>query len=172
MYVPFDTLPADSRIWIYQANRPLTASEKEVAVAALEGFCESWTAHQHALKTSFTIEHDQFIVLATDEDYHQPSGCSIDSSVRALKDLQDRIGLDFFDRSRVAFLVNGQVTTHSLPRLKAVFEAGELNPGTLTFDNLVPSRGDLAQRWKTPVEKTWLAKYLPDSTLVSNRKQE
>jgi hypothetical protein len=168
MYVPFDTLPANSRIWVYQSSRPLTASEKQVAAAALEDFCQSWTAHQHALKTSFTIEHDQFIVLATDEDFHQPSGCSIDSSVRALKDLQHRIGLDFFDRSRVAFLVDGQVITHPLARLKAIFEAGELQSGNLTFDNLVPSRGDLAHRWKMPVEKTWLAKYLPNSTLASD----
>lgn len=170
MYTPFDNLPADSRIWIYQSSRKLTAQEKQLASATLKDFCESWTAHQQTLKTSFSIEHDQFIILAADEDYHQPSGCSIDTSVRALKDIQNQLGVDFFDRTRVAFLVNGSVTTHPLSRLKAVFESGELGGDTLTFDNLVPSRGDLTQRWKTPVEKTWLAKYLPNPALVSHGK--
>lgn len=170
MYVPFDKIPDHSRIWIYQSNRKLTEQEKQQASAALKDFCDGWSAHQQDLKTSFTIEHDHFIILAADEDYHQPSGCSIDTSVRALKELQGRIGVDFFDRTHVAFLVNGQVVTRPLTRLRAVFESGELQAGSLTFDNLVPSRGDLAARWKAPVEKTWLAKYLPNPALVSNGK--
>lgn len=167
MHAPFDSLPDHSRIWIYQSNRKLTAQEKQQATAALEDFCESWTAHQQKLKTSFKIEHDQFIILAADEDYHQPSGCSIDTSTRALKDLQNKLGVDFFDRSRVAFLVEGKVVTHPLTALKGVFGSGELAAGSLTFDNLVPSRGDLDRKWKTPVEKSWLAKYLPNPTLSS-----
>lgn len=169
MYVPFNNIPDHSRIWIYQSNRKLTEQEKQLASAALKDFCESWTAHQQILKTSFTIEHDQFIILAADEDYHQPSGCSIDTSVRALKDLQNQIGVDFFDRTRVAFLVDGEVVTQPLASLKGIFEAGELGAGSLTFDNLVPSRGDFASRWKTPVEKTWLAKYLPKNALATGK---
>lgn len=167
MYVPFETLPDHSRIWIYQANRKLNDQEKQFADQALKEFCEGWAAHQVQLKTSYSIENDQFIILATDEDYHQPSGCSIDSSVRALKDIQNQLGVDFFDRSKVAFFISDAVVTHPLAKLKGIFESGELNAATLTFDNLVPSRGELSRRWKTPVEKTWLTKYLPDSTLAS-----
>jgi len=112
------------------------------------------------------VEHNQFIILATDEDYHQPSGCSIDSSVRALKELQSELGIDFFDRTKVAFLNGDTVVTHPLAQLKSVFESGKLAGSTITFNNLVPSRGDLARAWKTPVEKTWLTKYLPNSTLA------
>ncbi|HZY80431.1 MAG TPA: hypothetical protein VFE50_12975 [Cyclobacteriaceae bacterium] len=170
MYVPFSQLPDHSRIWIYQANRKLTNDEKIQAATALQVFCASWSAHQQALKTSYSIEHDQFIILATDEDYHQPSGCSIDSSVHALKHLQNDLGIDLFDRTMVAFFVNGDVVTLPLARLKGAFESGELGADTITFDNLVPSRGDLAHRWKTPVEKTWLVKYLPNSALASGKR--
>lgn len=166
MYVPFNELPAHSRIWIYQSNRPLSTDEKRAAEQYLKQFCEGWVAHSQPLKTSFSIEHDQFIILATDEDYHLPSGCSIDSSVRALKTLQSELGLDVFDRTKVAFFVDGKVVTHPLSKLKSTFENGDLKAGALTFDNLVPSRGDLLQRWKLPVEKTWLVKYLPNSTLA------
>jgi hypothetical protein len=167
MYVPFDQLPDHSRIWIYQANRRLAADEKVHATTALQKFCEGWVAHQQPLKTSFAIEHDQFIILATDEDYHLPSGCSIDSSVRALKDLQNSLGVDFFDRTKVAFLGNSGVVLHPLSKLKGLFESGELTGSTLTFNNLIPSRGDLARSWRTTAENTWLTKYLPNSTLVN-----
>ena len=167
MYVPFAQLPEDSRIWIYQANRQLSDQEKKFADEALKDFCESWVAHGQPLKTSFTVEHNQFIILATDEDYHLPSGCSIDSSVRTLKTLQSHLGVDFFDRTKVAFLNGDAVVTYPMAQLKALFESGDLTGNTITFDNLAPSRGDLARTWKTPAEKTWLTKYLPNSTLAS-----
>jgi hypothetical protein len=166
MYVPFDQLPEHSRIWIYQANRKLSDKEKQFAHTALTTFCENWVAHHVPLNASFSILHDQFIILATDEDYHQPSGCSIDSSVKALKQLQSQVGVDLFDRTKVAFLVGNEVVTHPLANLKTLFGSGELTANTITFDNLVPSSGDLARRWKTTVEKTWLTKYLPNSALV------
>src|ERR1044071_77519 len=166
MYVPFAQLPDHSRIWIYQANRKLPAQEKQVAEAALQEFCESWVAHQQPLKTSFSIEHDQFIILATDEDYHLPSGCSIDSSVRALKALGSQLGVDLFDRTKIAFLDKDAVVVYPMARLKELFESGTLKGNTITFNNLVPSRGDLVNNWRTPVESSWLVKYLGNSTLI------
>ncbi|HEX8060039.1 MAG TPA: hypothetical protein VF473_03850 [Cyclobacteriaceae bacterium] len=168
MYIQFNQLPAHSRIWIYQASRKFTASEKQAAEAALREFCESWVAHSQPLKTSFSIEHDQFVILATDEDYHLPSGCSIDSSVRALKELGSQLGVDLFDRTKVAFLDKDAVLVYPLSKLKGLFESGELTGSTITFNNLVPSVGDLNRDWKTTVEKTWLTKYLPNSTLAWN----
>jgi hypothetical protein len=167
MYVKFNELPENSRIWIYQAGRKLSTEEKRVAEAALQEFCESWVAHQQALKTSFSIEFDQFIILATDEDYHLPSGCSIDSSVRALKELGSQLDVDLFDRTKVAFLDKDDVVVYPLSKLKRLFESGELTGSSITFNNLIPSRGDLASNWKTSVENSWLAKYLPNSALAS-----
>jgi len=166
MYVPFDQLPEHSRIWIYQSDRKLTAPEKQQAEQALRDFCENWTVHQQDTRASFAIEHDQFIVLAIDEDYRLASGCSIDSSVRQLKALQQSFGLNLFDRTQVAFLIGETIKIYPLSRLKGLFESGELNRSTITFDNLVPSRGDLSRTWRKPVEKTWLTKYLPNSTLA------
>jgi hypothetical protein len=166
MYVPFDQLPEHSRIWIYQSDRKLTGAEKQQAEQVLRDFCESWTVHKQDTRASFDIEHDQFIVLAIDEDYRLASGCSIDSSVRQLKALGQNFGLNLFDRTQVAFLIGDGIKTYPLSRLKGLFETGELGKNTVTFDNLVPSRGDLSRAWRTPVEKTWLAKYLPNSTLA------
>jgi hypothetical protein len=167
MYVSFDQLPDDSRIWIYQASRKLSDQEKKFADQTLKDICEQWVAHQVPLKTSYLIEYNQFIILAADEDYHQPSGCSIDSSTRVLKTIQDTLGIDLFDRTKVAFLNGNEVTTYPLTQLKSLFQSGELGGSTITFNNLVPSVGNLKRDWKTSVEKTWLTKYLPNSTLAS-----
>ena len=166
MYVPFNQLSDDSRIWIYQANRKLSDEEKKFVDQALKDFCEQWVAHQVPLKTSYSIKHNQFIILGADEDYHQPSGCSIDSSTRTLKEIQNSLGIDLFDRTKVAFLNGNEVVTHPLTKLKPLFQSGELTGNSITFNNLVPSVGDLKCGWEIAVEKSWLAKYLPNSTLA------
>jgi hypothetical protein len=167
MYVPFESLGDNSRVWIYQSNRVLREDDVKALQSTLEEFCRKWSAHGEPLKTSFRIENNQFVVLCADEDYHAPSGCSIDSSVRVLKEFQASVGADFFDRTLVGFLSGNQVAMVRLGDLKSKFAAGELTATSITFDNLVPSKGDFLSRWKVPAEKTWLAKYLGKSALTS-----
>jgi hypothetical protein len=167
MYVPFESLGDNCRVWIYQSNRKLRDEEVNVLRSTLEEFCKHWSAHGEPLKTSFRIENNQFVVLCADEDYHAPSGCSIDASVRVLKEFQAGNGLDFFDRTLVGFLSGNEVVMVRLGDLKSKFASGELTATTITFDNLVPSKEDFLSRWKVPAEKTWLAKYLGKSALAS-----
>jgi hypothetical protein len=167
MWVDFDSLPASSRVWIYQANRPLSKTEQDELMNVLHTFCESWATHGQPMKASARLEFDQFIVLVADEDFQQPSGCSIDSSVRSLKEWQVGRNVDLFDRTSVPVLEGGQIRTLPLSRLKSQIAEGLIAGSTLTLDNLVPSKGDWQLRWKTPIEKTWLAKYLPESALKS-----
>src|SRR5690349_24815295 len=101
MYVPFETLSDNSRVWIYQGHRRLTDSEADQLHSVLRSFCEQWAAHGEPLKTSYRLERNQFVVLCADEDFHAPSGCSIDTSVRMLKDFQASTGVDFFNRTLV-----------------------------------------------------------------------
>jgi len=167
MFVPFESLSDNSRIWIYQANRRLGDAEVHELETSLENFCTQWTAHGEPLKTSYRVEHNQFVVLCADEDYQAPSGCSIDTSVRMLKEFQAGINADFFDRTQVAFLIDGRVNTAKLAELPGKFKSSEFTSGTITFDNLTPSKGDFLRRWMVPAEKTWLAKYLGKSALAS-----
>ena len=71
MFVPFQTLPPTSRIWIFQANRPLSSEEMALAEASLRDFTEEWNVHGHPLNTSFTIEFGQFIILGNVNDSTQ-----------------------------------------------------------------------------------------------------
>ena len=40
MYIPFEELSAESRVWIYQGSRPFTPHEEELMSKALKNFCE------------------------------------------------------------------------------------------------------------------------------------
>jgi hypothetical protein len=159
MLVPFEELPGTARVWIYQSNRPLSEQEVAQAESALAAFCQQWAAHGAPLKASFLVAHHQFIVLSVDESHHQASGCSIDSSVAAIRSIENNLGTSFFDRSQVAFFINGEVYMHPLPHVKSKIQQGEITPQTPVFNNLVASKQEWEEAWLAPSASSWLARY-------------
>ncbi len=105
--------------------------------------------------------------MSVDEDFHNPSGCSIDSSVGVLRQIHAATGVDLLDRSKVAFYLDNQVTLIPLSEVKANFTSGRLQASTLTFNTLASCKAEWETRWQIPVEKSWMAKYLPKAALAS-----
>lgn len=167
MWVDFELLPPTSRIWIYQLNRSLQAHEEQNLLETIATFCEHWTTHGQPMRASARIEFHRFLVLVADEDFQQPSGCSIDSSVRVLKEWQAKNGVNFFDRTQIPYLENEELLVRSVTEFRTLAGEGKITGQLLTFDNLVPSKGDFEKRWKIEIEKSWLAKYLAKPALQS-----
>jgi hypothetical protein len=165
MYIPFEQLPPHARVWIYQADRAFSTDEEKIISSTLTNFCLQWAAHGNPLRTSFQIQYHRFVILAVDESSAGASGCSIDGSVRVLKELGDQLNINFFDRTQIAFLIDGEIKTHLLSELNSLFESAKLAASTLTFNNLVPTKEEWEANWKSTVEKSWLIKYLPKDTL-------
>lgn len=160
MYIPFESLPSTARIWIFQSNRPFSSEEVELLTSRLQVFTDEWNVHGMPLDTSFKIEHSQFIILAADESQQSTSGCSIDSSVRTLKEIEQSLGLVLFDRNQVAFKKDNNVLTMPLSLLKENFLNGILTEATLTFNNLINTKAQLENDWLVPAKLTWLKRYI------------
>lgn len=160
MFVPFESLPSTARVWVFQSNRPFSSSEVSIIESGLREFAEQWNAHGSPLNSSFRIGHRQFIILAADESRQAASGCSIDGSVRVLKDLEQKLGISLFDRSVVAFKVGDRIETVPLSGLKEKFTSGILNGDTLTFNNLVSTKSELETQWLLPAGSSWVRRYI------------
>ncbi|MDX5347523.1 MAG: hypothetical protein LPJ89_02935 [Hymenobacteraceae bacterium] len=159
MYISFDQLPDTARIWIYQSDRRLTADEEEQIQLKLRQFVQEWSAHGSALQASAEILRGQFLVLATDESASQPSGCSIDASVRFIRELEQEYNLNLTDRSQLAFLLDNRIKLMSVAEVKNQIKQGNITPDVLYFDNLVPTVGELKTNWVKPASTSWLSKY-------------
>ncbi|GAA4008819.1 hypothetical protein GCM10022408_21190 [Hymenobacter fastidiosus] len=159
MFVPFDQLPTSARIWIYQASRPLTAAEVAGVEPALAQFAAAWTSHGRSLQASATVLHQQFLVIGLNEAVADASGCSIDASVRFVQQLEQQLGVALLEKSRLAFLIDGQVRLLGRSALRQAVADGTLMPETLYFDNTVAQRGQMQQAWPAPAAATWLARY-------------
>jgi hypothetical protein len=160
MYIPFEQLSDHSRLWIFQSNRKFTPEEIAIIRHELQLFTQRWSAHGHPLQTSFDIRYDQFILLAVNEDHHGASGCSVDESVRVMKELMLKLECDFFDRTKIAFLLDDKVVLIPQSALKASYHEGLWNESSRMFNNVITSTGDLQQRWIMPAGDTWLKRYV------------
>jgi len=155
------TFPASARIWIYQANRELTANEVEAINNQSAAFIQNWAAHGTAMKASMEVLHDRFVVLCADEAVMKATGCSIDASVHFIQNLGRAIDVDFFDRMSVCYLDGqGEIHTCKMTEVKALLESGSLTPESQVFNNLVATKGEFVEGWKTSLKSTWLSRYL------------
>ncbi|HEX6224753.1 MAG TPA: hypothetical protein VFZ52_10095 [Chryseolinea sp.] len=166
MLVPFEKINNTSRVWIYQANRPFNLAEADIISRGLSAFTESWLVHGSPMQASFCLKYDQFIILAADEDLNAASGCSIDDSVRTLRNLGAELKIDFFDRTLVAFKKGEQIFTIPAPDLKTKLSDGTWDSDTLMFNNVVNTKEDLTQKWLIRAGASWLKRYLPRQTVA------
>ena len=165
MYIDFDKLPDNARVWVYQANRPLTADEVKTIDESLRPELNQWAAHGQPLLASMKLVDKQFVVVGVDEGYNLPSGCSIDSSVRSLRVIGQQLSIDFFDRSAAIRSADGTVSTFALPMLKAAVADGTITPDSTVLNTLVATKSEFLAGWQVPASNSWLKRYFKSATV-------
>ena len=152
--------PASSRIWIFQADTPLPAESIGIVNMRVREFSRAWTSHNTALKATGGLLHDKFLVLVADESHAGASGCSIDTSVRCIRQLGEEYGVDFFDRLRFSYLEDEQVKEIHRDDIREAYRNGLINDQTLFFDNLVKNKEEFLTRWLTPFGESWMKRFV------------
>jgi hypothetical protein len=146
-----------SRVWVYQSNRLLGIDEALETEELLKEFARQWNSHGVPVKGEAHLFFGQFIILIADETATGVSGCSTDSSVRLIKDIEQRFGVNMFDRTTLAFVIKDKVQLLPLSQLQYAFDNGFINNDTLYFNNLVQTKEELESKWIVPIKESWLA---------------
>ena len=165
MYAAFEDLSPESKIWIYQSNRPFQEGEINSLHAALRTFIESWTAHNKELQGSYLILRNQFIVLAVDETNMPASGCSIDKSVHFMQVIESELGVSLFDRMLFAFEEAGELVTLHREAFEQAVQAGRIGPETRVVNNMVFTKEALESKWLLPFAQSWHAQLFTPATV-------
>jgi len=150
----------ESRVWVYQGSRLLTLSEVLDVEELIKDFCREWTSHGADVEAYGNIFFGQFLVLMADETKAGVSGCSTDSSVRFVKELEKKFNVDFFNRSNLAFIIKDKIQLLPLNQLAYAYENNFLTADTLYFNNTVLNKEQLEEKWIIPVKDSWLASRL------------
>ncbi|MFY0598273.1 MAG: hypothetical protein JXR03_01290 [Cyclobacteriaceae bacterium] len=152
-------MPATSRLWVYQADRPFLQEEKLQIDILTQNFLSQWAAHGAELKASHMIEYDQFIVIAVDESFHAASGCSIDSSVNFVRSIEQKFGLSLLDRTKVAVLDDDKIEIHPFNAIKQQISTGNISPTATVFNNAVQNVGEWKSSWRQEARLSWMGRF-------------
>lgn len=152
--------PENSRVWIYQSSRLFTISEALEIEQDIALFAADWNTHGAANKAYINLFFGQFLVFMADETRQSVSGCSTDSSIRFVKQLEKKFQVQFFDRQAMAFIIKDKVQVLPMNQLDYGMENSFIGPDTLYFNNLVSNKQELLSKWIIPLKESWLASRL------------
>ena len=158
-YLPED-FAANSRVWIYQSDRIFFMQEALEMETMLQQFVSDWKSHGTPVKGYANLFFGRFIILIADENATGVSGCSTDSSVRLIKEIEKKYNVSLFDRQMLTFYIKEKVEPLPLSQLKYAVKNKFITADTLYFDNNVLTKETLENKWIIPVKNTWLASKL------------
>ncbi|MDX8554039.1 ABC transporter ATPase [Tenacibaculum sp. 1B UA] len=159
MFTEYKKLPQNARIWVYQSDREFTQEEIEFISAKALLFIDNWTRHGDDLKGSFTIKYNQFLILAVDEGFNNVSGCSIDASVRFIKELEKELELDLMNKMNVSFKDGDNINIVKLPEFQNFVKEKKIIAETIVFNNMVNTKEDFETKWEVPANQSWHARF-------------
>ncbi|MBO9632748.1 MAG: hypothetical protein J7578_06485 [Chitinophagaceae bacterium] len=149
---------ADSRVWVYQSSRLFSMGEALQLEDLLNHFTANWKSHGTPVKGFGTLFFGQFIILMADENATGVSGCSTDSSVRLIKDIEEAFKVHMFDRLNLAFIIKDKVQLLPQSQVKYALENKFIDEDTIFFNNVVQTKDELENNWMVPLKDSWLGK--------------
>lgn len=146
----------ESRVWIFQSNRPFNEQEGLEINEQLLQFYSQWKSHGADVKGWAGLIYQCFVVVLADESINAVGGCSTDGLFRVIKSFERQYQVDFFDRMRLTFLVKEKAEQLPMQQVKYALQQGFLETDTPLFNNLVDTKAKLVNEWMVPLNKSWL----------------
>lgn len=150
------TLPEHSRVWVYQNTKEINGEDLPKIEAALQGFVSNWKSHNHALEAEAKVLQGRFLILAVDEGKEAASGCSIDTSVQFMKELERTYGLDLFNRMYFSYVgQDGEIKTVDHLTFAKLYADGTIDDTTKVMDTMVRNIGELQAGFVKSLSESW-----------------
>jgi chemotaxis regulatin CheY-phosphate phosphatase CheZ len=159
MYIPFEQLPLESKIWIYQSNRKFSEDEVQAIETDLHLFLESWESHGTGLESSYQIKYQRFIIIAVNQDVQVATGCSIDKSVQFIQQLEQKYQVDLLDKMNVTYKTGEHIAHKTLLDFKKMAKEKAVSEHTIVFNNLVNSIEEFNESWEVPAAESWHSRF-------------
>ncbi len=149
-------MPTHCRVWIYKADCVL--DPRDVTIIRNKGgiFARNWMTHGESLAAEVDVLLDRFVVLVVDEKVQEVGGCSIDTSVGFILELEKDLDLKLTDRMIVWYEEDGEIRMSRTAPFKDKIAEGLVTGDTIVYNDLVNNKSDLETKFRTPVRSSWL----------------
>lgn len=160
MVVDFNSIANESRLWIYQIDRDLNEDEESKLLNETIDFLNEWTAHGSKLSAAVKIIDHRLLIIAADESNAGASGCSIDSQVAFLRNIQLALNIDLFSRNSIFYKENNSFKSIELNEFKNKISSGEISDDTLFYNTTIHKKDQLENGFIIPVKESWLMRVI------------
>lgn len=160
MFVEYNSLPDDAKIWIYPSSRKFYATEIEELEHNIKCFVTKWKSENPDFKASYQFLYNRFIILAADDTEANLTSLDIDASVSFILELQNSYNIELLDKMNVCFKQGEFVQYKELKDFKKLLKNKAVTSKTIIFDNLITSKHDFDNFWEVPIEDSWYRRFL------------
>ena len=154
MLVNFNTIPEESRIWIYAAEQKFLNDQENHILKSISDHLQNWEAHKVPLTAGVIILENQFVVVALDETKNGASGCSIDTLQNTIQELENELSISLLNRLNVFCKIEKEIKCIPTFRLSE-----NANKETLFYDLTIQKKSELHSYLK-PISEGWCDSYL------------
>ncbi len=152
---PFETMPADAKVWVYAANRKLSTVEQKEIIARANTFTNNWKSHGQSLKAVFDILHDVFLVLMVDEQVNPVGGCGTDESIHFMQALEKDFHISLFNRFQVELIKENELILTTKADALKLYNEKQISGNTIFFNKNTTLKKDFDMRFMIPYSESW-----------------
>lgn len=153
----FESFPENARLWVYAADRSLTADEQDAIQQSLANFFDQWKSHGRVVEGASTFVENRFLLVAGYVPDNNISGCGIDSSVNTVDTVAKRFNVNWLSALHVFFRSpDGDVQAVKRPEFRQLVKEGVVDQTTPVFDISLETIGDLRNKgFGQPAAESW-----------------
>ena len=160
MLVSFESLPKNSRIWIFPSSKEIDFRTKMKIRERLVKFISDWTSHNKNIQASFELPYNRFIVIALNQNLQNASGCSIDALMNLIQIFEKEFNLILLDRMNVLYRDKTKKIEYlTLKDFIVKVKSKSINSKTVVFNNLVINKEEYMKSWEVPALNSWHSRY-------------
>ncbi|TVZ56650.1 hypothetical protein OD91_1945 [Lutibacter sp. Hel_I_33_5] len=161
MFVDFNSLPENAKVWIYPSSRKFYPNEITAMEEKLKNFIETWKKEDENFKATYQFLYNRFIVFIADVEGSSLTNTDIDASVSFILELQETYDVQLLDKMNVCFKQGEYVQYKDLKDFKKLLKNKAVTAKTIVFDNLITTKQDFENYWEVSIEESWYNRYLP-----------
>ena len=83
------------------------------------------------------------------------TGCSIDSSVRFIQELEKQYSISLLDKMNVSYRHGEFIAYKPLIEFKKMIKNRSISKNTIVFNNLINNKSEFLNNWEVPIEESW-----------------
>jgi hypothetical protein len=160
MFVDYNTISEDAKVWVYPSSRKFYPTEIEEIEQKIKTFVENWKADDENFKASYQFLYHRFIIFVADVSETTITNADIDASVSFILALQETYKIELLDKMNACFKQGEFVQYKELKDFKKLVKNKAVTGKTIIFDNLVNNKEDLENFWEISIENSWYNRFL------------